>query len=155
MQADVTRELLEDQLSDVQSAGAVHGWEVEADLDALEVEVTMESPEDGEEYIVRLECDGYDAEPPLVEMIDPETGDVGTPSAYFDDGHGLTANPDGPIICHRFNRRVYEENGIHDDWNDLSGWQQHAGNLTNLGDILVYIHSRLHGPDYNGRYEER
>ena len=27
--------------------------------------------------------------------------------------------------------------------------------LTNLGDILVYIHSRLGVPHYDGRYEER
>jgi hypothetical protein len=155
VQATVTRELLDEQLKDIRSVADTHGWQVDADLDAITVEVTMESPDDGEEYIVRLECHGYDAEPPLVEMVDPETGDVGTPYAYFDDGHSLTANSDGPIICHRFNRRVYEESGIHDDWNDLSGWQQEAGNLTNLGDILLYIHKCLQGPDYDGRYEER
>lgn len=155
MQAEVTRALLDEQLKDVRSLAATHGWRVESDLDALTVDVKMESPEDDEEYIVRFECEGYDAKPPLVEMVDPETGEVGTSYAYFDDGHDLTANSEGPILCHRFNRRVYEENGIHDNWNDMAGWQQKAGHLTNLGDILVYIHSRLGVSHYDGRYEER
>lgn len=155
MQAKVTRELLDEQLEQVRSVAASHGWQVDADLESLAIEVTMVSPEDGEEYIVRFDCEDYDAKPPLVEMVDPETGEVGTPYAYFDDGTQLIAHPDGPILCHRFNRRVYEEDGIHDNWNDMAGWQREAGNLTNLGDILVYIHRRLHAPHYEGRYEER
>ena len=155
MQEEVTRKVLGEQLEHVRSVAASHEWQVDADLDTLIVEVTMESPGDGEEYIVQFECEDYDDKPPLVEMVDPETGEVGTPHAYFDDGNGLIAHPNGPILCHRFNRRVYEEDGIHNDWNDLAGWQRKAGNLTNLGDILVYIHRRLHTPHYEGRYEER
>lgn len=159
MQADVTREILGEQLSHVRSLAGDHGWEVNVDLEALTVKVIMHSPVDDEVYIVHLDCTDYDAKPPYVEMVDPETGEHAVPNAYFDDRDGpgkfLIAYPDKerPILCHRFNRRVYEEDGIHDDWENISGWQQEAGNLTNLGDILAYIYRRLHEPHYDGRYE--
>ena len=159
MQADVTRELMREQLSNVRSLAADHGWEVVADPEALTVEVIMHSPVDDEEYIVHLDCAEYDAHPPFVEMVDPDTGERGTPNAYFDDrggpGQHLIAYPDRerPILCHRFNRRVYEEDDIHDDWKNMAGWQQEAGNLTTLGDILAYIYRRLLEPHYEGRYE--
>jgi hypothetical protein len=151
--------LLRTQLSNVRPFARDHDWEVSADLEALTVEVSMSSPIDDEEYIIHLECAEYDARPPFVEMADPETGEHGTPNAYFDDRSGpgkfLIAYPDKdrPIICHRFNRRVYEEDGVHDNWNNIAGWQQEAGNLTTIGDILAYIYSRLHEPHYDGRYE--
>ena len=159
MQADVTRALLREQLSHVRSLADDHGWEINADLDALTLKVAMHSPVDDEEYIVHFDCTDYDAQPPFVEMVDPATGELGTPNAYFDDRDGpgqfLIAYPDKerPVLCHRFNRRVYEEDGIHDGWENIAGWQQEAGNLTNLGDILTYIYRRLHEPHYAGRYE--
>jgi len=65
VQADVTRALVERQLEDVKELCQTNGWEVEADLDTLTVEVRMESPEDGEEYVVQFDCEGYDEEPPM------------------------------------------------------------------------------------------
>ena len=77
MQADVIRALVERQLADVRELAQTNGWEVEADFGALTVEVRMQSPIDGEEYVVRFDCTGYDEKPPYVEMVHPETGEVG------------------------------------------------------------------------------
>lgn len=160
MQADVTRSLVKRQLEDVQELAPTNGWEVEADLDALTVEVRMQSPVDGEEYVVQLDCVGYDEKPPYVEMVHPETGETGHYEAYFNDrgkGKSLIAFGDGkddPVLCHQFNRRIYEDDATpHSDWT-MGDWQSDAGNLTTLGDILLDIYHRISDPErYQGRWD--
>jgi len=160
VQADVTRTLVERQLADVRELTQTNGWEVEADLDALTVEVRMQSPVDGEEYVVRFDCTGYDEKPPHVEMVHPETGEVGHYEAYFDDrgkNPFLIAFDDGPghpVLCHQYNRRVYDDDtDLHNNWT-VGDWQSDAGNLTTLGDIAADIYHRISDPErYQGRYD--
>jgi len=161
VQASLTRDLVASQLEDIRALAATNGWELDAELENLIVKATMTSPIDGEKYIVHVECEGFDEDPPYVEMENPETGKLGGDDAYFDDRGGsrksLIANSDGkedPILCHQFNRRVYEEDTApHNDWT-MGDWQSEAGELTTLGDILVAIYHRISDPDrYQGRYD--
>lgn len=160
MQADVTRTVVEKQLADVRELAQTNNWEVEADLEALAVEVRMQSPVDDEEYVIHLDCEGFDEKPPYVEMVHPETGEVGDYEAYFDDrgkNPNIIAYGDGkkdPVLCHQYNRRIYEDDATpHGNWT-MADWQSDAGNLTTLGDIVADIYHRISDPErYQGRYD--
>jgi len=71
-------------------------------------------------------------------------------------GQNLIAFSDGqqdPVLCHQFNRRVYVEDTAPHNW-DMANWKQNAGNLTTIGDILVYIYRRISSAEhYDGRYD--
>lgn len=159
MQADVTEALVERQLEHVRELAETNGWEVKADLESLAVEVRMQSPVDDEEYVVHLNCEEFDEKPPYVEMVHPKTGEVGHYEAYFDDrgkSPNIIAYGDGkedPVLCHQYNRRIYEDDATpHSDWT-MGDWQSDAGNLTTLGDILSDIYHRIADPGrYQGRY---
>jgi hypothetical protein len=159
VQANVTRTVVENQLTDVRELAKTNGWKVEADLEAPTVKVRMRSPVDDEVYVVHLDCEEFDEKPPYVEMVHPETGEAGHYEAYFDD-RGKTLNiiayGDGvkdPVLCHQYNRRIYEDDSTpHGNW-PIADWQSDAGNLTTLGDIVADIHHRISDPNrYQGRY---
>lgn len=162
MQPEVTRELVASQLEDIRELAETHDWTVDADLEALTIEVRMTSPvgEDEDEYVVRLECSEFDEKPPYVEMVHPETDEVGAYEAYF-DGRGkrealiaFDDGPEDPVLCHEFNRRVYwDDTDLHNDWT-MGDWQSDAGHLTTLGDIVNEIYHRISDSErYQGRYD--
>jgi hypothetical protein len=160
VQETVSRRLFERQLDIVRELAETNGWEVVADPEVLVFEVRMRSPIDDEEYVAQFECRGFDEKPPYVEMVHPETGEVGVHNAYFDDrgkGSSIIAFGDGkkdPVLCHQYNRRIYEDgNTPHNDW-PMADWQSNAGNLTTLGDIATDLYRRICDPKrYQGRYD--
>lgn len=106
---------------------------------------------DDELYIVEFRCDHYRELPPYVEMIDPESGDVGVKRAY----------PKGVFhkescICARFNRKSYaDHSGIHSSW-EYGNWKQnpeadHLGGM--ISHIFRAIDGRMQGRSYQGRLE--
>lgn len=108
--------------------------------------VSGTSRADGELYIVEFRCDDYREKPPFVEMVDPESGELGTKHAYPTCFHSE------PCICARFNRKTYPEySGLHSDW-DLGEWADDA-DVERLSGMISHIFSQIHGywDNYSGR----
>jgi len=150
---DRTREIVRHELEKACLDGL--NVEVDPDYDELVVTVRMTSPVDGELYVAEFECSNYREEPPAVELLHPESGERGVPAAFFQDGTTLIATPNsGPIICHQFNRLVYERDDVHNNWT-LAGWEQDADEYTTLGAMIGRIYGAISDPnEYQGRYEE-
>lgn len=132
---------------------------LELDLDTsmlseedLRFRVSGHAP-DNELYIVEFSCDNYREFPPLVEMIDPESGEAGVKRAY---PKGIFHN-NQLCICARFNRKSYAEySGIHSGW-EYGDWKQnpeadHLGGM--ISHIFRAIDGRMQGRSYQGRLGE-
>jgi hypothetical protein len=67
---EITRRIIDEQISQLSRGGLVakHGWSIE--VKDTTVYVKMRSGKDGEEYLLRIECDGYPEKEPLTQFVD-------------------------------------------------------------------------------------
>ena len=145
----VSRNLVRQELEEAQHIIGALGLHLHSDdlrVDHLRFRVSGHSRQDRERYIVEFQCDGYPDLPPLVEMIDPQSGQPGTRYAYPRCFHAE------PCICARFNRKAYGGyTGLHSEWEHVD-WSR-DGNTNHLGGMINYIFSRIHG--YTGEASGR
>jgi len=124
----------------------------EVDEKSQTLVVKMRSRIDQEEYILKTKLDNYREWPPLLEFIDPSTGQEGTKHAYPKCTDSFFHS--FPCICNPCSRKSYDGySGVHKDWNP-AGWKQNSkvGSLTNLRAIFEAIYSRINSEElYTGR----
>lgn len=112
----------------------------------LRFRLSGESWADSEVYIAEFQCDDYREKPPLVEFVDPESGELGTRHAYPNCFHNR------PCICARYNRKTYSgHTGLHADWKygDWTG----DGSTDRLGGMISHMWGYIHG--HQGNYSGR
>lgn len=149
---DVSRHYIRSEMPHVETFAATWGWEVDPDYDRLIVVARMQACT-GDQFIVEARCDNYKEMPPLIDFIDPRSGEKGTARAY-PEGKGTFFHKSGPCICAPFNRKAY---ALHDKWNQ-SDWMNSTAqgiqwsNHSTLAGIFGMIQARLSRPDlYIGR----
>lgn len=124
----------------------------EVDEESQTFVVKMRSRIDQEEYVLKIKFDNYNEWPPILEFIDPSTGQEGTKHAYPKCTDSFFH--DSPCVCNPCSRKSYGEHpGVHRDWNYV-GWKQNpkVGSLTNLRAILGAVYSRINSKElYVGR----
>lgn len=122
------------------------------DKETLTFTAEMTSPIDGEMYIVKFTLDGYKELPPLIDFVDPNTGECGTKHAYPADKKSSFFNHEFVCICAKFSRKAYKDcDGPHTDWN-YGDWANTQGSYRNLESILRVIYGRISNSEtYTGR----
>jgi hypothetical protein len=153
-----TREVVKAELGAVRTLAVLHRWGLIPAPSGLRFTATMYA-HNGDLYIIEFECDDYKELPPLIEFIDPSTGERGTQHAYPQSTDSLF-HTSGPCICAPFSRKAYRAccaTGPHSDWS-YAGWTTSKvnncdwSNFSTLGDMLGLIQTRLARPDmYRGR----
>lgn len=144
---DVSRAVLEKEVTDAAPWAERHSWELKLVPDQLVLDVRMRHPADEGPLLLRGEFVGYRAVPPLWLFLDSQTLSV-TPHAWPSRGAG--GNPSSilhsvGIICAHFSRRAYAaESGPH-DWGGLANWAQvHEGvHAETVGEMLAAIDAHL------------
>src|SRR5437016_5995061 len=106
--ADISRRIIEAELTLARSLAATYGWVIKTDLDHLLFTARLKSAVDGEEFLMEFICDDYKEKPPFIEFVEPCTGQRGVASAYPRNGSGIFHTL--PCICAQFNRKAY---GVH------------------------------------------
>ena len=149
---DISRHQICAEMPRVEALAATYGWEVDHDYDRLVVVVRMQS-HTGDRFIVEARCDNYKEMPPLLDFIDPWSGDKGTARAY-PKGNDTFFHESGPCICAPFSRKAYS---LHGEWNQ-SDWMNSTAqgvqwsNHSTLAGIFGMIQARLSRPElYGGR----
>lgn len=130
-----------------------YAWEIsELDEGSLSFRVKMVSPLDKEIFIISFRCDNYREWPPLIDFIDPPSGQEGVKNAYPLSSDGFF-HPN-VLICHPCSRKAYGDlKGPHPDWG-LVAWESNSktGALKNIRAILSAIYERISQPEiYKGR----
>ena len=143
---------VESELAAVELWPARDGWSILWDADSLLLVVLMRSTIDGERYIFEFELDDYRQLPPSIELVHPETGEVGIRRSYPGGGRGYFHNK--PVICAPWNRKAYQTHGgPHSDW-VMKNWASYRLNHSRLGDMLVLLQELLDDrASYTGRME--
>ncbi|GAA4459319.1 hypothetical protein GCM10023189_32850 [Nibrella saemangeumensis] len=133
------------------------GWVISSiDENDLSFTVRITSPIDEEVYILYFKFDNYPELPPLLDFIDPVSGEMGIRRAYplTKDGNFFHTHP---IICHPCSRKSYGGfSGVHADWN-LTGWKNNAytGSLQTVQAVLQAINARIvYKTYYHGRMQK-
>lgn len=149
---DVTRALVEAELSHLDLWAKIHGWELEWDATALRLKVRIRSKVDGEVYVVEMLLDNYRALPPHIEFLHPTLEERGTRRCYPGGGRGYFHN--NPVICAPWNRKAYAAHGgPHSDW-AMGAWATYRPNHSQLGDMLVLLQELIDDrSSYSGRME--
>jgi hypothetical protein len=143
MNAVVTQMTVDQEVLEAKAYGEPLGWQFsEIEIDNQVFAVRLHSSIDGEDYVVEFEYDNYPEKPYLIEFFDPTMELKGHPSCYPRGKTDSFFHPRG-VICHPCNRKAYSGYGnLHGEWN-VAGWQQIAGGLTNLKNILDAIYTRI------------
>jgi hypothetical protein len=136
----------------------IHSWIIsEINEINLTFTVVMASPIDKENYLIEIQFDDYPQIPPLIEFIDPNTGQKGSKYAYPDNkrrGNGIGDSffHPMPCICNPCSRKSYKsysQNAPHGDWK-YDNWQENpkTGNLKTMNRILSTIYFRISSKKY-------
>jgi len=149
----VSLAIVKSELDKSRVAADKHAWEIlELDEDAVSFRVKMISPCDKGIFIVSFKCDNYKEWPPLIDFVDPVSGQEGVKNAYPLSSDGFFHS--NALICHPCSRKAYRDlKGPHADWN-LTAWESHAkiGALKDIRAILSAIYERISQPEiYKGR----
>lgn len=147
---DVTRAMVDTEMSTLLAWAALRGWTCEWDSAALVLKVSMVSPIDREKFVFELILDDFPAKPPMIEAVHPISGERGTPRCYPRGGRGYFHN--SPCICAPWSRKAYgSQGGPHSDW-EMRLWAQARPNHSKLVDILVLLDELLSDKSsYGGR----
>lgn len=123
--------------------------------------VNLTSKIDDEKYILEVNCENYNEWPPLLEFIDPETGESGTHNAYPDGGDSFFNRMQSMgCICNPCSRKSYKGyDGPHKDDTSwiLTGWKSNpkVSSLITLSAIITAIHRRINDESkYKGRMKK-
>lgn len=155
MDPAISLSIIKTELKNCQDDASKYGWLItEVDELRQSFTVSMKSPVDNEQYIVRFQFDNYREYPLFIEFIDPGSNSFGVKHAYPQNTdsffHAL------PCICHPCSRKAYKQYSNvapHNDWT-LVGWQSNpqTGSLQNVQSILRAIYHRISDPElYKGR----
>jgi hypothetical protein len=151
VEPELTRSIMREEMHRVHDYGKAHKWGIIPNYPEFSVIVTMYA-HNGDLFVIKLSCDNYRELPPIIDFIDPETGEIGTMKAY-PKGSDSFFNTTGPCICAPFSRKAYDS--LHQQWS-LGNWTTSAeqnvnwAQVSNLVGILSVIQSRLL-IDYKGR----
>ncbi len=154
----ISREHVRQELNLAQDLASTLGWKIESDLEKLTIKVTMRAHND-DKYILIGQFDDYKEKPPLLEFVDPDTGQTSTPHAYPKCRDSLF-HGNGPCICAPFSRKAYKDyrdGAPHGDWKFVDWMSAKASNVdwsnyNTLPAMLGLIQTRLSRPDlYEGR----
>jgi hypothetical protein len=154
----ISRAIVLEELGRVEAVARTFGWEITLDASGLLFMVAL-TAHTGDRFALEVECRNYREVPPLLEFLDPETGERGVPRAYPKSNDSLF-HTSGPCICAPFNRKAYKSlfpTGPHSNW-DVGNWTTSRANgfdwsnVSTLGDMLGLIQARLSRPElYRGR----
>lgn len=155
---DISLHHLHCEMPHVEELARCYGWKVDFRPEDLIVEVRMKARTE-DLFVVEAQCDDYKEVPPLIEFIDPDSGERGSRRAY-PKGSDSFFHESGPCICAPFSRKAYGsliETGPHGDWNP-SDWMTSTvrnvvwSNHATLAGMFGMIQFRLNHPDlYTGR----
>lgn len=154
---EISLSIVRAELSQCKDEADKYGWLISEIHEQAQVfTVKMQSPVDGETYVLEVKFDNYKEWPLYLEFIDPTTGQRGVKNAYpQNDGNHSGFFHGQPCICNPCSRKAYHGyGGVHNDWKDLVGWQRHEkiGELKDIGAILRAIYFRISTKDnYRGR----
>ena len=115
-------------------------------VDNLRFRVSGRSQVDQELYTVEFVCDDYRELPPFIEMVDPDSAELGTKRAYPNCFHAT------PCICAQYNRKTYRgHTNLHNEW-EFGEWTTDR-TTDHLGGMINHIFSHIHGHvgNYSGR----
>lgn len=146
--AEVTRAIVEHELSAVSAWAQRHDVSVDRDLDLLLLTVQLPHPVPSLGHVtLRADLDGYRAVPPAWTFLDAD-GQV-SPRAFPAAGPGLGGSSifhPHPVICAPFNRLAYTEHeGPHGDWGGPQRWLNVRGVVfaPTLADMLNVVRTHL------------
>lgn len=111
--------VLESQLADLQAVAKVHSWRFEL-IDSTTFVLGLPA-NDGSEFALRTECDGYPAEPPAWRWHNRRTKASDAPADTPKGGSFFHGNG---VICAPWNRLAYKSRdprGPHGNW-DIGNW---------------------------------
>jgi hypothetical protein len=155
---EISREHLRVEVESAQVLALALGWAIEPDLEGLAITVGMKAY-NHDRYLLIGKFDDYKEKPPVLDFLDPDTGQVGTRHAYPKCKDSLF-HSNGPCICAPFSRKAYKDyrpEGPHGDWK-FDGWMSSRAsnidwiNYNTLPAMLGLIQTRLNRPDlYEGR----
>jgi hypothetical protein len=154
---DISLSIVKSELAECGEDAKRYGWIIsEIDESNQLFSVSMQSPLDRQEYILEVKFDNYKELPLYLEFIDPVTNERGTRNSYpRNEGDNSSFFHSQPCICNPCSRKAYVGySGVHKDWTNLQGWQQHEkiGELKNVGAILRAIFFRISSDKlYRGR----
>lgn len=155
---DISREHLREELELAQVLADTFRWEIKADLGQLTMMVTMKA-HTGDIYILSGLFDNYKEKPPLLDFVDPDTGDVGTRHAYPKCSNDSLFHT-FPCICAPFSRKAYQEfapGAPHGNWKTTDWMSSKESNIdwsnyNTVPAMLGLIQTRLSRPAlYEGR----
>lgn len=151
----VSRGVLELELLGAEAWATAHGWALEADPNALRVQVHLQHPRDRGQLLLTGEFDDYKALPPAWRFVDPETREP-TPASFprggpFPQDSALAGKGsifhDQRVICAPWNRLAYAKHaGPHGDWGEPVGWLNVRGDMpraTTVGQMLAVVYTHL------------
>ena len=155
----ISRETMRAELAAARDLARTYRWGLIPNFADLTLHATMYAYT-GDLYILWMKFDNYRETPAYIDMIDPETGEVGTLHAY-PRTHDSFSHDGGPCLCAPFSRKAYKTtatpNAPHNDW-PFAGWATSTANGVNwanfstIGDILGMVQQRLLTPEtYKGR----
>ena len=129
----------------------IHGLGLQLDssqlrIDNLRFRVCGRSRVDEEPYVVEFQCDDYRELPPFIEMVDPNSDELGTKHAYPNCFHAK------PCICARYNRKTYQgHTNLHPEW-EFGEWAIDPS-TDHLGGMINHVFSHINGfvGNYSGR----
>lgn len=144
--AEATRAILREEMVAARAWARRHGWQVECDEEALLVMVRMTHLADQKPLLLRAECAGYRALPPLWQFLDPVTGQPSR-QANPSPASGSSFFQNDGYICAHWNRGAYAEHGgPHGNWGSSVGWATVKDGIQahNIAEMLsaVFIHLR-------------
>ncbi len=147
------------ELGAARDLARTHRWGLIPNFGELTLHATLYAYT-GDLYIVWMKFDDYREMPPLIDMIDPETGVLGALHGY-PKTHDSFSHDSGPCFCAPFSRKAYQTTATpgapHKDWS-FAGWATstannvHWANYSTIGDMLGMIQQRLlSAATYQGR----
>jgi hypothetical protein len=152
MNALVTRMTVEQEILEAKAYGEPLGWQFsDIEIDRCVFTVRLHSSIDDQEYLVEFQYDDYPEKPYLIDFIHSRSNLKGQSSCYPKGKTDSFFHPQG-LICHPCSRKAYTGyNNVHADWG-MAGWQQIAGGLTSLKNVLDAIYTRITDKTlYDGR----
>ncbi len=149
----VSLSIVKSELEKSQADAGRYAWEIsEINECTVSFRVKMISPLDKEIFIISFRCDNYREWPPLIDFIDPLSGQEGVKNAYPLSSDGFFHS--NVLICHPCSRKAYGDlKGPHADWG-LATWESNSktGALKNIWAILSAIYGRISQSEiYKGR----
>lgn len=131
------------------------GWQITFHPDTLSVDVKIVQNSSGEVFVLRGTFDGYRLLPPMWDFVDPDTGEVGTRSAYprpvpaQENPNNaapvvIASGSKGQVICLPCNRLAYQasDHRAPHNW-ELVKWADTGPKYTTIVEMVSRINQDI------------